>query len=509
MTSPRGRAGRNPRVLIVTPEITYLPPGMGNMANALRAKAGGLADVSASLVSALFELGADVHVALPHYRRMFHVDIGRFISDELRIYKNVLPDARIHLAQDRAFFYRTSVYSEHADESHRIALAFQREVINNIVPIVNPDLIHCNDWMTGLIPPMSRRMGIPCLFTVHNIHTRMLTLEQIENAGIDAAEFWTSLFFDRPPAYYEETRGSNLVDLLASGVFGAHFVNTVSPSFLDEICEGRHDFIPWAFRSEMIQKQAAQCAFGILNAPDPSFNPATDELIEQTYTADDHAAGKRKNKERLQERLGLIPDPNAPLLFWPSRLDPIQKGCQLLADILYQVVSDYWSRNLQVVFVANGPAQAWFQGIVGHHDFHDRVAVCDFDEELSHQAYAASDFMLMPSLFEPCGLPQMVSAIYGSLPIVHRTGGLRDTVEHMDMDRGAGNGFVFEVFDANGLRWAIDRAMDFHQLPDAGRMREVARVMRESAARFTHAVTAGQYIDLYERMLERPLIKPV
>jgi starch synthase len=499
---------RKPRVLIVTPEITYLPAGMGNMANQLRAKAGGLADVSASLVSALFALGADVHVALPHYRRMFHVDIGRFISDELRIYKKVLPDARIHLAQDRVFYYRTSVYSEQDHESQRVAMAFQREVINHIVPIVNPDLIHCNDWMTGLVPAMARRMGIPCLFTVHNIHTRKLALETIEEEyGIDAAEFWTDLFFEWPPDCYEESRARNPVDLLASGVFAAHFVNTVSPSFLDEICAGRHDFIPSAFRSEVISKQQAGCAFGILNAPDPAFNPSTDTLIHETYTAQTHAAGKRTNKARLQDRLGLIPDRTAPLLFWPSRLDPAQKGCQLLADILYRLVSDYWERHLQVVFVANGPAHYWFHGIVNQHGLHDRVAVCDFDEERSHQAYAASDFMLMPSLFEPCGLPQMISALYGSLPIVHATGGLRDTVEHLAPERGTGNGFVFEVYDAGGLRWAIDQALAFYALPRAQKAREIARVMTESAARFTHAVTARQYIALYERMLDRPLVK--
>ncbi|MCL1887417.1 MAG: glycogen/starch synthase, partial [Kiritimatiellaeota bacterium] len=99
-----------PRILIVTPEITYLPPGMGNMANIMTAKAGGLADVSASLVAALFELGADVHVALPHYRRMFHMEVGRLINDELRVYKSRMPDSRVHLAEDRCFYYRDTVY---------------------------------------------------------------------------------------------------------------------------------------------------------------------------------------------------------------------------------------------------------------------------------------------------------------------------------------------------------------------------------------------------------------
>ena len=206
---------RNPRILIVTPEITYLPAGMGNMDNHMTAKAGGLADVSASLVSALFNEGADVHVALPHYRKMFHVDVGNLIDKELMVYKAVLPETRIHLAQDRLFYYRDTVYSSYSEDNPKLALAFQREIINNIIPTVRPDLIHCNDWMTGLIPAAARRLGIPCLFTVHNIHTQEVTLERIENTGIDAAEFWQNLYFMRQPYNYEETRSTNKVDLLA------------------------------------------------------------------------------------------------------------------------------------------------------------------------------------------------------------------------------------------------------------------------------------------------------
>ncbi len=498
---------RNPRILIVTPEITYLPTGMGNMANRLRAKAGGLADVSASLVSALFELGADVHVALPHYRRMFHVDVGEFISDELRVYKRVLPEDRIHLAQDRIFYYRDEVYSSQGDDSRRLALAFQREVINNIMPRVNPDLVHCNDWMTGLVPAMARRMGVPSLFTIHNIHTQNVTLADIENAGIDAAEFWNDLYFKQPPWNYESTRDWNPIDMLVSGIFASHFVNTVSPEFLLEICQGRHDFVEPHAREELVNKFSAQCASGILNAPDPSYNPETDEYIDTPFTPDTHVEGKRANKVALQERLGLTVDPDAPMLFWPSRLDPIQKGCQLVADQLYSVVSDYWDRGLQVVFVANGPYQGTFHDILRHHDFYNRVSVVDFDESLSRMGYAAADFMLMPSSFEPCGLPQMISATYGNLPIVHNTGGLHDTVEFLDADAGSGNGFMFDVFDSGGLRWAIDRAMDFLERPAEQRAANITRVMQESMQRFTHSVTAAEYIKLYEKMLHRPLVK--
>ena len=144
----------NPRILVVTPEITSLPAGMNNMGGCLRAKAGGLADVSASLVSALYRQGADVHVALPHYRRMFHIDVGKLISNELRVYMSNLHNSRIHLAEDRIFYYRDTVYSSYDSDSFLQALAFQREVINNIIPVVKPDLIHCTVNRQGI--PMRR-----------------------------------------------------------------------------------------------------------------------------------------------------------------------------------------------------------------------------------------------------------------------------------------------------------------------------------------------------------------
>ncbi len=499
-------AERNPRILVVTPEITYLPQGMGNMANSMRAKAGGLADVSASLVSALFDQGADVHVTLPNYRRMFHIDVGKLINQELRKYKSKLPDARIHLAEDRVFYYRDQVYDSYAPGDSKFALAFQREVLNNIIPRVEPDLIHCNDWMTGLVPAEARRLGIPCLFTLHNIHTRELTLEHIEDSGIDAAEFWPHLYYKWPPGDYQQIRGNNPVDLLASGIFAAHYINTVSPTFLDEIVAGHHEFIPDDVRFEVGQKKATGCAVGVLNAPDASYDPRLDEQIARNYSELDHAAGKRANKLQLQERTGLFENADAPLLFWPSRLDPVQKGPQLVTEILYDLVSSHWDEGLQVLVVANGAYQKHFHDIVRFHNLTGRVTVCDFDEKLSRLGYAASDFMLMPSLFEPCGLPQMISPIYGSLPIVNDTGGLHDTVVHLDVHGDTGNGFVFETYEASGLRWAVEQALAFFRRPAAERERQLRRVMTESLASFNHAVTAQRYIDIYEEMLQRPIV---
>jgi ADP-glucose type glycogen/starch synthase len=478
---------------------------MGNLANALTAKAGGLADVSASLVAALFDLGADVHVALPHYRQMFHIDVARLISDELRVYQGRLPDSRIHLAEDRVFYYRNSVYGYECDNIH-IALAFQREVINNIIPVVKPDLIHCNDWMTGLVPPMARRLGIPCLFTVHNIHTHAVTLAEIEDRGIDAAQFYKHLFYHRVPASYEESRGSNPVDLMASGLFASHYINTVSPTFMNEVADGHHAFVPDSIRWELANKRNAGCATGILNAPDPGFDPREDKYLPRQYGPDDHEAAKRELKQEFQRQVGLKVDANAPLLFWPSRLDPVQKGCSLLSDILYKLISEYSADNLQIAFVANGAYQSVFHHIVRMHDMAGSVAVHDFSEPLSHLGYAASDFMLIPSRFEPCGLPQMISAIYGSLPIAHDTGGLHDTVEQLNLSTSKGNGFLFKYHDSQGLHWAIDQAIAFYREPAEVKRQQVSRIMRESMDRFNHAVTARQYIDIYEKMLKRPLV---
>jgi glycogen synthase len=265
--------------------------------------------------------------------------------------------------------------------------------------------------------------------------------------------------------------------------------------------------VPDSVRAELRNKYFSGCSAGILNAPDVSYDPATDDALKQNFTHADVMDGKRANKLALQRELQLKEDPDAPIFFCPSRLDPVQKGPQLLTDILRQIVSDYWDRSLQVVVVANGPHQQWIEKIVAAFDLHERVSIVDFDERLSRLAYAASDYMLMPSLFEPCGLPQMTSPLYGSLPVVHSTGGLYDTIRPLDVSNSTGNGFRFDHYGPEGFRWAIDRAMEFHALPFEIREREIRRVMQESAQEFSHKEVARRYIEIYEEMLERPLVE--
>ncbi|MCD4722102.1 MAG: glycosyltransferase, partial [Desulfobacula sp.] len=335
------------------------------------------------------------------------------------------------------------------------------------------------------------------------------TMAEIEDRGIDAASFWQWLFFKKTPYNYEESRDWNRVDFLSSGVFAAHYVNTVSPTFLTEIVENRHPFVEDCLKNELINKYHAGCATGVLNAPEPEFNPAVDEMIRYNYGPKNHRKQKARNKTCLQKILDLDQDENAVMFFWPSRLDPVQKGCQLLAQIMYDIVSQYWDANLQIVSVASGEYKKHFRDIVRFHGLGNRVAICGFNEGLSHQAFAASDFLFMPSSFEPCGLPQMVGGIYGTLPIVHDTGGLHDTIHQLDHENNIGNGFLFNVHDASGFKWAIDRAMDFHSLDPDIKEEQINRIMIESVLEFNHSRCAEDYINLYEKMLKRPfLVRP-
>ena len=139
-----------------------------------------------------------------------------------------------------------------------------------------------------------------------------------------------------------------------------------------------------------------------------------------------------------------------PCFSGPHRLDPVQKGCTLLAQAMYDIISRYWDTGIQIVSVADGAYQKHFHDIVDFHGLHQRISVWGFNENLSHQAFAASDFIFMPSSFEPCGLPQMIGGLYGSLPIVFDTGGLHDTIRQLDVAHSTGNGFLFNVHDAQG-----------------------------------------------------------
>jgi len=150
--------------------------------------------------------------------------------------------------------------------------------------------------------------------------------------------------------------------------------------------------------------------------------------------------------------------------------------------------------------IADGPYQQHFRGLVDYHDLSDRIAVHQFSESLSHFSFGASDFVLMPSSFEPCGLPQMIGCRYGSLPIAHSTGGLKDTVQHMNIHDSTGNGFLFEHFTPEGFRWAIDQALDFYRLHPDHKNPQIARVMKDSKENFSDKRVVKDYQEIYQQL---------
>lgn len=495
---------RDPRILIVTPEATFLPPGMGSSVQRVSARACGLGDISAALINALHKLGADVHVAIPNYRNIFRNNFKPAYEKELILHRTRLPVNRIHLAQDRSFFYHHKLFTHGDWQNVKISLAFQREVINRILPEVQPDLVHCHDWMTGLVPAMLRKLNIPCLFTLYNLHSLKLPLSDIEEGGIDAASFWRYCYYGRMPHGYEESRDTNPVDFLTSAVFSAHFVNTVSPAFLREIVEQPCGYIDPSLQTELKNKYTAGCLSAVVPAPDPSFNPATDRALYRRYDAEDHQTAKAFNKLHLQELLHLRLSTTSPLFYWPTRLDSWRSGSRLMAEVVPHFLEKYAVSGLELVFVADGDLQEHLRTMVNRIQANDRVAICDFDSRYYRLAYAGADFVLMPRYREPCGLPCKIGPRYGALPVAYDTGGNHDAVEHLDPGNNSGNGFLFKSHDKDAFLNAVNQAVSFFTLPDAVRSRQIARIMTESASRFDHRNTAIEYLALYEHMIGRP-----
>ncbi len=289
----------HPRILFVTPEAAFIPEGTENRPNYTSAQTGGFGNFLAELISNLFKLGADVHVAQPDFRKIFAISSRK----EKAGVSVKLPCDRVHLAEDRAIFYSKPINSNSEWENIKISLAFQREVINQIVPRVQPDLIHCYDWMTGLIPVAARKFEFPCLFTVQKFDTARSLLSYVEDTGIDAAGFWENLFYERYPGSYEQTRDTNPLDLLLSGILAANHVNTASPVLLPNIAEGRSDYIYSPLGQVLAQKWKAGCACEIPGPPHRGFNPNSNKNMYCSYRPKDHHTGNNKTDRAKRQSI--------------------------------------------------------------------------------------------------------------------------------------------------------------------------------------------------------------
>lgn len=437
------------------------------------AKSGGLADVAGALPRYLHAQGHDVRIFMPLYSSIGHAlpqPTGVFGAENIDIalgthrytaslLESRLPhsDIPLYLVHCPAVFDRATLYTTEPDEHLRF-LVLQRMVLEGCQRLrFAPQIMHCNDWHTALLPLLLRSLyAWDQLFA----HTRtVLSIHNIGYQGAFAASTAHDIGGDVRALLAPEFTTRHELNWLREGIRLADRVTTVSPTYAKEIMttEGGYGL-------DGVLRARSEGVVGILNGVDYSdWNPATDRYLQHHYSVDD-LTGKVATKRALLDWMNLPVDLDTPLLGIISRMT-VQKGFDLLFDTLPELLQQ---RDFALIALGSGEAkyEDFFIGL--QRRFPQRVAFHrGYHEELAHHIEAGSDMFLMPSLYEPCGLNQLYSLKYGSVPIVRRTGGLADTVQHWDPQTRQGTGIVFNDFDAPAVRWAINHALDLFLDRDA------------------------------------------
>ena len=423
-------------------------------------KTGGLGDVSGALPVHLKNDEYDARVILPlissipeeYKSRMkfvtsYEVPLG-WRNQYCGLFTLMRGGVKYYFLDNEYYFRRGQVYGEF-DDAERVSF-FSKAVLETVKYIAKnfrPDIIHCNDWHTALVPVYLKELyvddplfeSIKTVFTIHNLKFQGMYSPYVTGdvCGLGGT-----------PAE-KEMMHFDAVNFLKGAVIYSDAVTTVSPTYAEEICTSAYgEGLDGLFR-EMHYKLS-----GIINGIDrKNYDPKTDKAIPFRYSADS-IEKKVNNKLALQSELGLEEDPDVPLFAMVSRLTT-QKGANLIAELL----PEFRERKMQLAVLGTGDYM--YEHAIADFAYHNQsrfAARITFDEKLSRRFYAGADVFLMPSEFEPCGLAQMISMRYGTLPLVRETGGLKDTVKGYWDYGNTADGFSFKDFDANGLRSAVDLA---------------------------------------------------
>jgi starch synthase len=458
-------------------------------------KTGGLADVIGSLPKALIAQGLDVRVILPKYediperfkqqmvtKHIITVYVG-YRKQYCGIQELTIDGVRYYFIDNEFYFRRKGLYG-YGDDAERYAF-FSRAVMEAL-PLLDfePDWIHCHDWQTGLIPFFLKTQYTDRTF-FHNIKT-MFTIHNLKYQGHFSRELLKDLvgardedFSDDGIGYYDG--GS----CLKAGLVYSELITTVSKTYAQEIQT-------WEFGENLegLLQKRNNVLYGIVNGIDnDAFDPMTDTHITVNFR--DSLSKKRKNKTKMQEDLGLTVDEHIPLIGIVSRLVQ-QKGFDLIEHTLRNILD----MGVQLVVLGTGDwnYEEMFRAAAQRFPLQVSAHI-SFYEPFARRIYAASDMFLMPSLFEPCGLGQLIALRYRSVPIVRETGGLKDTVQAFNEFTGKGNGFSFTHYFASDMLHTIRRAVDFYHRED-----EWKRVIRNIAKDdYGWDASAVQYKTLYER----------
>lgn len=471
-------------------------------------KTGGLADVAGALPAALRDLGHDVRLVLPRYRAIspeglsplfpLRIDVGGSAAVEGAVLQGEsatgLP---VYFVDCPRFFDREGLYGErgHDYEDNLLRFAFfSQAAVAVAAQVFSPDLLHCNDWHTGLIPAYlhqrdrAGQRSWPTLFAVHNIAMQgLFPAEQFAGLGLDRDYF--------TPGGMESW---GKVSCLKAGLVYADVISTVSETYAREIQTPE-----FGAGLEQVLIARRRDLFGILNGVDYSqWDPRVDTYVPARYGPDD-LEGKRICKRALQREAGLEVLPYAPLLGMVSRLTD-QKGCDLVAAVLQPLLA----RGVQFVLLGTGDARyhALFAHLARTHP-RQVFAALTFDEGLAHRIEAGVDMFLMPSRFEPSGLNQLYSMRYGTVPIVRRTGGLADSVADATPEAlrdMRATGFVFDVYAPEALLAVIERALGAFRDPLLWRRLQQAGMRAD----FSWRSSAERYVALYREVLGRRVSGP-
>ncbi|KUP06356.1 glycogen synthase [Bacillus coahuilensis m2-6] len=464
------------------------------------AKSGGLGDVAGALPKEIIKLGTDIRVMMPKYGIIsehvrsqmskvveYEVQVGwrkQYCGIEVCNHEGVL----YYFVDNIYYFNRDSMYG-HYDDGERFAF-FTRAVLESFPHLdFYPDLVHCHDWHTAMVPFLLRTEYIhkpnyhfiKSLFTIHNLHFQGIFPKQVLSELLMVPQWFYT---------HEHLEFYGNMNFMKGALLASDYITTVSPTYRNEIM---HPY--FGEKLEGVLSTRKSDIVGILNGIDEDvYNPAIDENIHPYSPS--KLAGKTENKRKLQEELGLEVNLERPIISMVTRLTK-QKGLELIQHVLEELL---WTEDFQFVLLGTGEYE--FENFFRHvsYKYGNRVsATIGFDEAFAHRIYAGSDIFLMPSKFEPCGLGQMIAMKYGTVPVVRETGGLNDTVFSYDELTGDGNGFTFKNFNAHDMMHTVKRALAYYP------QKEVwdKLIYRGMVKDFSWAQSAYRYNQLYEELRSR------
>ena len=462
-------------------------------------KTGGLADVVGALAPVLAKMGHEVRVILPMYSAIgqkwqeqmeyvldFEVQLGwrrQYCGVQMLKKDGVI----YYFLDNKYYFGRPYIYGLGGDEYERYGF-FCRACLN-VLPLLDfcPDVLHAHDWQSGMIPALLKIQyahlpfyaNIRTMYTIHNLQYQgIFGIKEVQDVLGLGDSLWSS---DKLECY-------GCANFMKAALVYADAITTVSPSYAEEITTAYY-----GERLDGLIRARHESVFGVLNGIDINeYNPETDPMIYKNYTVED-MSGKAVNKAELQKSLGLEVNPDIPLIAMVGRLSN-QKGL----DLVDRVLGDIMEENGQLVVMGMGEARYTNLFSWAEQQFRGKLAArFAMDHELAHKLYAGADFFLMPSQFEPCGLSQLISLRYGTVPIVRETGGLRDTVLSYNKYNQDGNGFTFLNYNAHDMLNVIRRALNYYrEKPD------VIAMLRKRGMEgdYSWSHSAVDYVKLYERI---------